>query len=1146
MPKPWLTAQCSSLTSKLNLVVLIAGGLAVVLGGVGLFGWYTHSPWILQVRPTFAPMQYNAALSVSLGGLGLLALSWGRTRLATVCGIVVAAIGFLTLYEYLFGLSLGLDQLFFHPFTTVRTSHPGRMAPQTALSCLLTGTVLVILCRPASHGLVRLFPGLLSLPVGGLGLVGSFGYVTGTPTAYQWQPFTDMSVLCAVGCVVLGAGMMAAAWRHYGIDTSGPSPWAPVFVGGCVILVTLSLWQALLAHESVLVRRTVTLTATSIQDAITEQIVSRLRSLERMAQHWEAGGVFSPEVWEQDAALLRRYDPYLQGVVWVDASFQVRELGPLADEGTLSQPQLLALAQTTKDVQVTRVKDAGSVDQEIWMVVPSVTAGTFQGCLIGMLRLQPFLTYIATRVAEDFAVVVLEGEEPIYARHQTTELYKDTLRQEVVITLPGLTWRVWVWPTAGATLVDTLSALPFVVLLMGLVTTVLLAALAYFAQTAQSHATQLGRTNAALTKEISERQRTEAALRQLSKVFRDATDPILIEDLDGHIVDLNVEAERAYGWTRAELLGHSSTTLVPPTYHAYTDALFARCRAGEIVRNIETIHWTKTGEQVPVLLTLSVLTDDTATPIAVATLAKHITELKRVEEALRDSYQFLQSTLDALSASIVILEETGTIIAVNAAWRRFVLAHDLSASAHGVNTSYLEFCHAVNRREGTDFQEFLTGLQAVMARQYPAFSWEYACHSTPEPSWFLLQVTRFDEIEGGRVVIAHEDISEIKRAEDVLRRQQEALHQSEKLAAMSGLLASVAHELNNPLAAILVQSDLLREQAMENDLAEVVTEMHQAAVRCERIVRNFLTLARPNTPERTRVQLNDVIQEALQLLRYTLQLDEIDVVQQLADDLPVLWGDPYQLHQVVVNLLTNAHYALQQTPPPQRITLTTQYDVAQQAIRLEVRDTGPGIPLALQARIFEPFFTTKPTGVGTGLGLSLCQSIIAGHEGTLHIESPPGQGTRFVVTLPVAVGPCQEPPVPEPLPSAHMTGKTILVIDDEVGTAKALVRLFHRDGHNVDTAADGHLALAQLRERPYDLILCDLRMPKLDGPGLYRSLAQDQPQLLPRFIFVTGDTLSPTAKAFLEDSQAPYLVKPFHAEEVRQVVQQALHRLEGL
>jgi two-component system NtrC family sensor kinase len=981
----------------------------------------------------FAPMQYNAALCVLLGGLGLLALVGERVRLAIVCGLVVAVIGLLTLYEYLFGLNLGLDQFFLQPFTTVRTSHPGRMAPQTALSCFLTGTVLVVLRLPARHDLMRLLPALLGLLVSGLGLVGVLGYLTDVPTAYQWQPFTDMAVLSAVGCVVLGVGLIAAAQRHDRADASGPSSWASVLVGGIVTVVTLALWQALLAHESVLVRRTVTLAATSVQDAITEQIVSRLRSLERMAQHWEGGDVLSPEAREQDVSLLRRYDPYLQGVVWVDASFWIHGLGPLANERVLGDPysdvplrqqQLLTLARTTQEAQVIRVTDAESATQELWMVVPHVTGTTFKGCLIGMLRLQSFLTHIATTVVEDFAVVVLEGEEPIYARHQTTPQYRDTLRQEVVITLPGLTWRLWIWPTVRAILDDKLSTLPFAVLFMGLVTMVLLVSLTYFAHTAQVRATQLALTNDALTKEISERQRTEIAL--------------------------------------------------------------------------------------------------------------------------RDSYQFLQSTLEALSASIVILEETGIIVAVNAAWGRFVQAHNLSASNHGVGTNYLEFGHAVSRRAGTDIHDLLTGLQAVMSRQCPTFSWEYACHTPPNTFWFLLRVTRFDETEGGRVVIAHEDISEIKRAEETLRRQQETLHQSEKLAALSGLLASVAHELNNPLAALMVQSDLLQEQTMDSNLTEMVTEIHQAAVRCARIVRSFLTLARPNTPERTRVQLNDVVQEALHLLRYTLQLEEIDVVQQLADDLPMLWGDPHQLHQVAVNLLTNAHQALRETPSPHQIIITTQYNAIQQEVRLEVLDTGPGIPPALQARIFEPFFTTKPAGVGTGLGLPLCQSIIAGHEGTLRVESPPGSGARFIVTLPVAIAPNPDPPGTEPLPLLQVTRKAILVIDDEVSTAKALVRLFHRDGHSVDIATNGHMALAQLRQRSYDLILCDVRMPKLDGPGLYRSLAQTQPQLLPRFIFVTGDTLSPAAKAFLEDSQAPYLMKPFHAEEVRRVVQQALHRLAGL
>src|SRR5262249_57844849 len=140
-----------------------------------------------------------------------------------------------------------------------------------------------------------------------------------------------------------------------------------------------------------------------------------------------------------------------------------------------------------------------------------------------------------------------------------------------------------------------------------------------------------------------------------------------------------------------------------------------------------------------------------------------------------------------------------------------------------------------------------------------------------------------------------------------------------------------------------------------------------------------------------------------------LQLDEIDVVQQLADDLPVLWGDPHQLHQVVVNLLTNAHQALHETLPPHRIILTTQYNTAQQEVRLEVLDTGPGIPLALQARIFEPFFTTKPPGVGTGLGLPLCRGIVEAHGGTLEVTSTPGHGATFRLTLPLGAVPASTP-----------------------------------------------------------------------------------------------------------------------------------------
>jgi CheY-like chemotaxis protein len=357
---------------------------------------------------------------------------------------------------------------------------------------------------------------------------------------------------------------------------------------------------------------------------------------------------------------------------------------------------------------------------------------------------------------------------------------------------------------------------------------------------------------------------------------------------------------------------------------------------------------------------------------------------------------------------------------------------------------------------------------------------------------------------------------------------------------MGALLASVAHELNNPLGVVQMQLDLLAGETKDNSLQERVTELQRATERCIRIVQSFLTLARRSPPQRTPVQLNAVATEALQLLAHALHLDNVIVQQHLASDLPLIGADVAQLQQVVVNLLLNAQQALHQTSTSRQLMLTTYYNIAQKRVTLEVADTGPGIPFHLQARIFEPFFTTKPVGVGTGLGLSVCRGIVEGHGGTINVISHPGYGAMFRVELPAETAVAPETPESVAPPLAPPSAGTILIVDDEVGIARGLARLLRRDGHYVDTADNGRQALSILQTREYDLILCDLRMPDLDGPGLYRAIEAHQPHLLPRFIFLTGDTLSPDASSFLEQAGAPRLVKPFSAAEGRRVVRQAL------
>jgi signal transduction histidine kinase/ActR/RegA family two-component response regulator len=374
------------------------------------------------------------------------------------------------------------------------------------------------------------------------------------------------------------------------------------------------------------------------------------------------------------------------------------------------------------------------------------------------------------------------------------------------------------------------------------------------------------------------------------------------------------------------------------------------------------------------------------------------------------------------------------------------------------------------------------------------------------------------------------------------RRTEDALRQSEKLATMGQLLAGVAHELNNPLTVISGYAGMLKSTLTGTTLEQSALQIEQASYRCSRIVRNFLALARKHPPERRRVALNRVVTEALELLAYPFGLDNVQAELDLAADMPELWADAHQLQQVIVNLLTNAHQAMRESPL-RRLTIATRHDTARSMVLLQVTDTGPGIPADVQARIFEPFFTTKPVGHGTGLGLSLCLGIVEGHGGTLRVDGRPGLGAVFTVELPV--GPAAvEPLGREPEGQAVIGSQTILVVDDEPAVAHLVADMLRLDGHAVDAAVSVASALEQLAARRYDLIITDIRMPDVDGPGLYRELSARFPDRRPRFVFMTGDLLGPTTRDFLESTQAPCLAKPFDLAAIRRVVIQALNGRE--
>ena len=376
--------------------------------------------------------------------------------------------------------------------------------------------------------------------------------------------------------------------------------------------------------------------------------------------------------------------------------------------------------------------------------------------------------------------------------------------------------------------------------------------------------------------------------------------------------------------------------------------------------------------------------------------------------------------------------------------------------------------------------------------------------------------------------------------EQTVRQRTERLLQSEKVATMGSLLAGVAHELNNPLMIVSGQAQLLREVSADPAIVSRSEKIEAAADRCVRIVRNFLALARHRGPERGDVWVKQVVDGAVELLAYELRTDGVEVVLDVASNLPRLWADAHQLHQVLVNLLGNAHDAIRGQSTARRITITGRHDAARDRVVLEVADTGPGIPAEIQARVFEPFFTTKPIGEGTGLGLSLSRGIIEGHGGTISVHSEPGAGTTFSLLLPVgrasgaAVADRAEPAI------AAVGSKHVLIVDDEPDIAAIVAEALASDGHKADIATNGAIGLEMLASRQYDLVFSDTKMPVLDGEHFYGELERRFPYLKNRVIFLTGDALGREKREFLERSGAPFLTKPCDLGEVRRLAHQVL------
>ncbi|MFQ6092208.1 MAG: PAS domain S-box protein [bacterium] len=628
-------------------------------------------------------------------------------------------------------------------------------------------------------------------------------------------------------------------------------------------------------------------------------------------------------------------------------------------------------------------------------------------------------------------------------------------------------------------------------------------------------------------RDITERKRAEEALRESEERYRSVVENshagILIVDDEYRFTYVNDELCRILQYPRKEIVGQDFRKFLDEeSKQLVADRYIRRQRGENVPPRYEFNVVRKDGEKRRVEISSTVIKDSAGRVKSVAQILD-ITERKQAEEALRESEEKYRNLIDQSRDAIYLLYN-GKFEIIN---RRF--EELFGYTQEETNAPDFDFINLVAPKSRGLIEDRIGKID----------------RGEPVPPQYEFTAISRD----GKEIEVETSVSYIRykgtiATQGILRditervRLQEQLLQSEKLSALGELIAGVAHELNNPLTGVLGYSQLLLGAECDSKVKKSLEKIYAEATRCQKIVNNLLSFARNRKPEKRYVDVNTLIENTLELRAYEFKVSNIEVATRLDPTLPRTMADPYQIQQVFLNIINNAHQAMVEHGGRKRLAISTQSGDG--LFRIEFTDTGPGIPKENLKRIFDPFFTTKKQGKSIGLGLSLCYGIIKEHGGKIYATSKMGQETTFVIELPIVeeVCPKLERSTSEKEGSAKEV-KNILAVDDEQVILDLFTDVLQPLGHRVDTTRSGDAALNKIARKRYDLIFVDLKMPGMDGRQLYEHVLKDHPQQAGRMIFMTGDTVSLSTQVFLKRANARHIKKPFDIRRLKQIIETA-------
>ena len=638
-----------------------------------------------------------------------------------------------------------------------------------------------------------------------------------------------------------------------------------------------------------------------------------------------------------------------------------------------------------------------------------------------------------------------------------------------------------------------------------------------------------------LARDISALRKNEA---RFTELFESLQEGIYITTPDGTIVDVNPALVRMLGYdSKEEVLKRR----VPEIFVDREERKLVKeeVERQPMIQGKEITLIRRDGTSIVCLNTAAAVRDNSGRVLRYQGALMDITERREMERRLHQQQEFARRLVDSFPDLILVLDANAHYTFVSPRCKD-VLGYDIEEAQ---NMAFGGRTHPEDLPVANSlYQDIIAGRQSFASLEirvrHKLGEWRRIRFN------FSPLADEKGNIEG--VVLSGRDVTDLKRLE-------EQLIQAEKLAAMGQMLAGVAHELNNPLTAILGVTELLRERQGEDDSTKRQLELtHRQARRAARIVQNLLEFSRPASPQKKPLDLSNLLERTLQLHEHSLRRNNVEVDFRLQPDLPGVIGDANQLIQVFLNLITNAEQAIREVRDAGRIQIRAGRNGNQLAIT--VRDDGVGIRPESLPRIFDPFYTTKRPGGGTGLGLSICMSIIREHGGNIEAETLPAGGSAFTIYMPIAPvespGTPSAPPEPASAPSGGvrpaadlLTGRAVLVLDDEESLRMLLQEGLSAHGLRVGCAATTEEALALVTRSSYDAFLCDLH---LSSGGFFVNGRESAARILeaagaqkPALIYMTGDLVEGSQEA--EGQSEPVcLQKPFRVSDVLSLLREVL------